>query len=230
VGAKNPYRYRGYRYDSETGLYYLQSRYYNPEWGRFVNADGLVGQRGELLAHNLFAYCKNNPVTMKDSNGFLAKYSSDEAEETQYETVRTVAAVANRNKNIKYDYVGAATGPSVSTSIAIATEKTVGKTIVKSGFYSGFQIPVKLSTLESASRFSNCFVAVSLTFSVKDNFSGKYCNNEAWARTAIDVASTVAIIAFCAGGGWAPIAAGFAIAGVAEVFKFGIDKWFKRNE
>jgi RHS repeat-associated protein len=38
VGAENPYRYRGYRYDSETGLYYLQSRYYNPDWGRFVNA------------------------------------------------------------------------------------------------------------------------------------------------------------------------------------------------
>ncbi|MEA4827168.1 MAG: RHS repeat-associated core domain-containing protein, partial [Clostridium sp.] len=39
VGIKNPYRYRGYRYDNETGLYYLQSRYYNPEWGRFINAD-----------------------------------------------------------------------------------------------------------------------------------------------------------------------------------------------
>jgi len=39
VGVENPYRYRGYRYDTETGLYYLQSRYYNPEWGRFINAD-----------------------------------------------------------------------------------------------------------------------------------------------------------------------------------------------
>ena len=37
VGYKNPYRYRGYRYDTETGLYYLNSRYYNSEWGRFVN-------------------------------------------------------------------------------------------------------------------------------------------------------------------------------------------------
>jgi RHS repeat-associated protein len=39
TGIMNPYRYRGYRYDAETGLYYLQSRYYNPEWGRFLNAD-----------------------------------------------------------------------------------------------------------------------------------------------------------------------------------------------
>ncbi len=39
VGAQNPYRYRGYRYDTETGLYYLNSRYYDPELGRFINAD-----------------------------------------------------------------------------------------------------------------------------------------------------------------------------------------------
>jgi RHS repeat-associated protein len=69
VGAENPYRYRGYRYDTETGLYYLQSRYYNPEWGRFINADAIGGKVGELLSHNIFAYCRNNPVNMLDVNG-----------------------------------------------------------------------------------------------------------------------------------------------------------------
>lgn len=59
-----------YRYDTEAGLFYLQSRYYNPEWGRFINADGIIGQTGELLGHNLFAYCKNNPVNSKDPDGF----------------------------------------------------------------------------------------------------------------------------------------------------------------
>lgn len=53
-------------------MYYLQSRYYNPEWGRFINADGIIGQTGELLGHNLFAYCKNNPISLKDDSGFLA--------------------------------------------------------------------------------------------------------------------------------------------------------------
>ncbi len=70
VGAKNPYRYRGYRYDTETGYYYLQSRYYNPNWGRFINADGYIGRTSELLSHNLFAYSVNNPVNMKDSSGY----------------------------------------------------------------------------------------------------------------------------------------------------------------
>ena len=70
VGKKNPYRYRGYRYDEETGLYYLQSRYYNAEWGRFINADALIGQPGDILSFNMFAYCGNNPVIMEDSNGY----------------------------------------------------------------------------------------------------------------------------------------------------------------
>ena len=72
VGVKNPYRYRGYRFDTETGLYYLQSRYYNPEWGRFINADALGGKVGELLTHNVFAYCLNNPVNMSDPDGNLS--------------------------------------------------------------------------------------------------------------------------------------------------------------
>ncbi|HBW38388.1 RHS repeat-associated core domain-containing protein [Desulfosporosinus sp. BICA1-9] len=72
VGAKNPYLYRGYRSDSETGLYYLQSRYYSPEWGRFINADAEGGKVGQLLTHNVFAYCMNNPVNMSDPNGNVA--------------------------------------------------------------------------------------------------------------------------------------------------------------
>ena len=59
VGQKNPYRYRGYRYDNETGLYYLQSRYYGPNTGRFINADDtdvLNNTDKNLLTVNLFAY------------------------------------------------------------------------------------------------------------------------------------------------------------------------------
>ncbi len=69
LGQANPYRYRGYRYDNETGLYYLQSRYYNPVWGRFINADSFGGKTGELLSHNLFIYCQNNPIMYLDETG-----------------------------------------------------------------------------------------------------------------------------------------------------------------
>ena len=70
----NPFRYRGYYYDGETGLYYLQSRYYDPETGRFINADDAdyIGADGSLLSYNLFAYCKNNPVNRFDAEGNLS--------------------------------------------------------------------------------------------------------------------------------------------------------------
>ncbi|GAA0776051.1 RHS repeat protein [Clostridium subterminale] len=78
LGEKNPYRYRGYRYDTETGYYYLQSRYYNPEIGRFLNADAFGGNVGALLSHNIFAYCNNNPVIAKDPSGFRTIYTQGE--------------------------------------------------------------------------------------------------------------------------------------------------------
>ena len=65
----NPFRYRGYYYDYETGYYYLQTRYYNPEWGRFLNADAYVSTGTGLLGYNMFAYCNNNPVMNVDPNG-----------------------------------------------------------------------------------------------------------------------------------------------------------------
>ena len=65
----NPLRYRGYVYDTETGLYYLQSRYYNPKVGRFINADGYVATGQGVLSGNMFAYCRNNPVILIDPSG-----------------------------------------------------------------------------------------------------------------------------------------------------------------
>ena len=58
-----------YVYDQETSLYYLQSRYYNPEIGRFINADALVSTGQGFLGNNMFAYCLNNPVNGADING-----------------------------------------------------------------------------------------------------------------------------------------------------------------
>ncbi|MBR6563608.1 MAG: Hint domain-containing protein, partial [Clostridia bacterium] len=71
VGTYNPFRYRSYYYDTETGYYYLQSRYYDPTVGRFLNADkaDLIGANGNLQGFNLFAYCNSNPITHTDETG-----------------------------------------------------------------------------------------------------------------------------------------------------------------
>ena len=68
-GAEQPFRYRGYVYDEETGFYYLQSRYYNPEVGRFISADVYLSTGQGVIGHNAYAYCGNNPVTRVDDEG-----------------------------------------------------------------------------------------------------------------------------------------------------------------
>lgn len=83
IANVNPFRYRGYYYDSETELYYLQSRYYDPEIGRFINADDvamLLSQ--EDLQFNLFGYCQNDPVSNTDLYGYLPSRINSYAKES----------------------------------------------------------------------------------------------------------------------------------------------------
>ncbi len=71
----SPFTYRGYCYDYDIELYYLQSRYYSPEIGRFINTDDTqiaIATQGEILGANLFAYCNNNPINYTDPSGFKA--------------------------------------------------------------------------------------------------------------------------------------------------------------
>ena len=65
----NPLRYRGYYYDSETGFYYLRSRYYDPENHRFINADCIAKTEYLSISTNVFVYCLNSPVYCIDSSG-----------------------------------------------------------------------------------------------------------------------------------------------------------------
>ena len=75
MADKNPLRYRGYYYDTETGFYYLQSRYYDPANRRFINADTYVStDASEAIASNMFAYCYNNPVVYTDADGAAPWY------------------------------------------------------------------------------------------------------------------------------------------------------------
>jgi len=69
VGAANPFRYRGYYYDAETGFYFCTSRYYDPEVGRWINSDILISTHNKSLISNLMAYCFNNPANYVDFDG-----------------------------------------------------------------------------------------------------------------------------------------------------------------
>ena len=74
VGQQNPFRYRGYYYDKETGMYYLKNRYYDPELRRFISSDAvttLIASTETLHNRNLYTYCNQNPLTRSDGNGHL---------------------------------------------------------------------------------------------------------------------------------------------------------------
>lgn len=93
LGQDNPFRYRGYYYDSDTGLYYLNSRYYDPEIGRFLNADGYLSTGQGVLSHNMFAYCNNNPIMFIDPTGMSSKIFD------------TITEIVERMINIIYDII-----------------------------------------------------------------------------------------------------------------------------
>ena len=69
LAQQNPIRYRSYYFDTETSLYYLQSRYYDPAVGRFINTDGSVSTKRGINSCNMFAYCENDPVYKTDADG-----------------------------------------------------------------------------------------------------------------------------------------------------------------
>ena len=69
IGTQNPFRYKGYYYDTETSLYYLQTRYYDPDTGRFISPDKYTTTGQGVIGNNMFVYCNNNPIQHKDENG-----------------------------------------------------------------------------------------------------------------------------------------------------------------
>ena len=108
LSNRNPLRYRGYYYDTETGFYYLQSRYYDPALGRFLNADSYASTGQGFLGYNMFAYCGNNPVIYTDHNGkkpIIPQEIIDAAKEL-VETVLGIMyyATSRNSKGELYEY------------------------------------------------------------------------------------------------------------------------------
>lgn len=102
ISTINPYRYRGYYFDEETGLYYLYSRYYDPNIGRFINSD--LPEYVSSYEGNLFAYCNNYPVGTTDYYGFCGKITIPElsSEKTIVNaTILTTQEFKRESKRIK---------------------------------------------------------------------------------------------------------------------------------
>ena len=98
----NPFRYRSYYYDEETNLYYLNSRYYNPEWGRFVNADGYLSTGQSIIGLNMFCYCNNNSINYQDINGnFSLKSIGKKINEIKNKAKKVVNKVTSSAEKLK---------------------------------------------------------------------------------------------------------------------------------
>ena len=126
----NPIRYRGYYYDTETGLYYVSSRYYDPEIGRFINADALVSTGQGILGNNMFAYCRNNPVCRVDISG-NADEEADLDDETKDELFHQPMGGGQTSTE---PTIGTSSGPGAGTGGGYGTSTgTTGGTF--SGVY-----------------------------------------------------------------------------------------------
>ena len=114
MAETNPLRYRGYYYDAESGLYYLQSRYYDPATCRFVNADRvLAGVGKDVRGYNLFAYCVNNPINMSDSSGCWPRWIADAICAVRGLIKKTAKAISKTAK------------PTVSSTVKRITSKSL---------------------------------------------------------------------------------------------------------
>jgi RHS repeat-associated protein len=121
IGRLNSLRYRGYYYDEETGLFYVGSRYYDPEIGRWLNADDtgvLEVDQDSLIEDNLFAYCLNNPVNMTDDDGHLAWFVAAAIGGALFDTVTYMIGCAVSGKKMTWSGVGKAALMGAITGVA----------------------------------------------------------------------------------------------------------------
>lgn len=114
-------------------MYYLNSRYYNPEWGRYLNTDAVAGKTGLLLSHNLFAYSMNNPINMEDPNAYWPSWLRKAAAAVKRvfnSIVRAVTkVVAAVKKAVSNPYIKNTASESINQSAGHIANKSIKKTI-----------------------------------------------------------------------------------------------------
>ena len=166
--VNNPFKYRGYYYDSDLKMYYLQTRYYDPVMCRFISPDAHVNANGDLVGFNMYAYCSNNPIMYVDPTGNFAvsavlfigsivigaligggaaAYSSIKKGDEWHEVaLKTLSGAA----------LGGMLGAAMGTGAAIAAGGTIAGLSVGASFGVGMAITVGGSaTLGAANSFVN---------------------------------------------------------------------------
>ena len=130
IGEINPIRYRGYYFDTDTEFYYLNSRYYDPEIRRFINADDatLIGASADFSSCNLYAYCFNNPVNYYDDSGELPSWAVKVIIGTAVIAAAAVLTVATAGTGtaLACFAVGALKGAAVGAAIGAASGAATG--------------------------------------------------------------------------------------------------------
>ena len=123
----NPFRYRGYYCDTETGYYYLQTRYYDPTVGRFLNSDDIkyLGTTDCSVGFNLFSYCDNNPVNRSDVNGH--SWAGDRVNDLKKAAKKIAKAVVTTTKKVEATFKRASktAGKAIITTSKRMTTKII---------------------------------------------------------------------------------------------------------
>ena len=96
LGTINPFRYRSYYYDNETSLYYLNSRYYNPQVGRFINGDICINSNYDFISENIFVYTSNNYINYKDIDGYSITSILSKVKSFATKIVNTVKSIIKK--------------------------------------------------------------------------------------------------------------------------------------
>ena len=180
--ASNPYRYSGYIFDEETGLYYLKARYYDPETARFLSEDTYLGQAGDPLSLNLYAYVKYNPLKYYDPTGHYVS-ETDRANLSPDQ----IALLEKLTKGWEAAYArGDADGMKIANDAANAVRNSAGYSGGNNGltYYVETNNTVKTVVLEKQSSLTNngtvnnVYVNSDATATVTNNGSiGTFTNN-----------------------------------------------------